>query len=196
MLHRAHRPRNVPSIGSSLVLVALILAFGGSVTSGCSSGNEAAGCTDGTACVDDADCPSGTRCSQDACTKIYCLDNGAQCSLAEVCKSKSCVGNGTSAVCWDPNKLRPEGYGCYANSDCESGLSCNTQTYSCTKPASLGEGAGCSDSEQCLPPYVCSCGQGHACRIAGALGTSCCSAFDCQAPYTCVVGSSYLGLCR
>ncbi len=77
----------------------LVLMAVGAVTScglgGVGTGGGAASCASSTRCVNDTDCPSGSRCngalSPPACQPLYCGGTGTACSDGYFCASQVCA---------------------------------------------------------------------------------------------------------
>ena len=148
------------SIGvAAIILVVIVIAFvayrdrsGAPTSTGCSDGDECtapAGCVSGAcaACTNDGDCQTTgtTQCSA-AGQCVECTDNSGctDASLPQCNPSGRCVA------------------GCTADSDCATGLYCNTYNGTCVQ---------CASPEHCTAPLGC----------YGDVCTSCNNNSNCQA---------------
>jgi hypothetical protein len=79
-------------------------------------------CSNGAPCLEDSDCPGGTRCNEEECTRLFCVETGLPCSTSDVCVSRECVSTPSGRVCWTGS--RPEGWSCVDDTYCVSDLVC------------------------------------------------------------------------
>jgi hypothetical protein len=160
-------------------------ATGQGGTGGIGGSGGMAGCETGDPCTRDSDCEGGTRCNEEACTRLFCLADGESCSVQDVCESRTCVGGPTGSVCASGSV--GDGWSCAAL-PCESGLSCIASV--CRTPGMLQAGNACDATGQCGSGLFCH-SESNPCSSVGTCspplgdGAECCLETQCATPNTC-----------
>jgi hypothetical protein len=177
----------------------------------CETSDPGGQCTK--SCSAASDCPSGAVCNDEgACYKGCSSD--ADCRTAEgyACVDAKTIGGAATKVCDVAPAGAAVGAACTANSNCMSGLSCETSdpggqcTKSCSAATDCPIGAVCNDEgacyKGCSSDSDCRTAEGYACvdakTIAGAatkvcdvaptgaaVGAACTANSDCMSGLSC-----------
>jgi hypothetical protein len=112
-------------------------------------------CIDGNICTDDL-CDASGSCNNPSNT-VPC-DDGAFCTLTDMCSGGVCVGSGETcpgAVCDEPNNRCVE---CLLDADCDDGNVCTTDSCNANVCANVANTVSCDDGQFCTTTDVCSGG--------------------------------------
>jgi hypothetical protein len=133
-------------------------------------------------------CSDGAYCDFASNTCKATLDAGASCVAGECKSNLVCVAGSTpgSKICSAPGGA---GASCSANSDCASGIICDTTLTPSRCAPQKQAGQACRASSQCAERLLCTLSTGTGTCVAPVARGGSCVGNECQSPHKCIGGT-------
>lgn len=164
-------------------------------------------------CLDDGHCDDGNPCTDDGCVSSHCentpntsgCDDGLFCTATDICAEGLCIGSGDTCTpqqsCDEVNDMCVD---CLADSDCDDGHQCTTNTCVAGACAAVNHTLSCDDGLFCTANDVCADGacvgsgdpcQGQICDESNNICATCLSAAECDDSNPCTSDACNAGSC-
>ena len=126
-------------------------------------------------------CPDGQYCNGNLCEETLPL--GASCREMDACDPGLFCGRDVNASTLECRAKKAAGEVCFSRASCQDGFSCQpTGTdVGSTCASALGEGAPCTDTEQCAVGLICD-------QVSGLCGQPREEQQECFGPFDCADG--------